>query len=240
MALSRFFKLWRPGKGLHPLIAQNHGFFNSFDKEQELDELEFVVIDTELTGLHKTKDEIVAIGAVRIKNLRIQAGQSFYALVKPQLAKLQSSSTLIHRITPQELLRAQDISEVLPSFLKFCGSAYLVGHYVRLDLEFLNAATRIYMGGVLKTPYLCTMRLAMAFKEFEHGHYYDHANLQTSYNLAALTRQFALPQFAAHNALQDSLQTAYLFLYLAKKLRKFGVKTLGDYLAAGRQWKIIL
>ena len=45
--------------------------------------------------------------------------------------------------------------------------------------------------------------------------------------------------FAQHDALQDSLQTAYLFMFLIKKMRRKGLHTLKDFLKAGRKWKII-
>jgi DNA polymerase-3 subunit epsilon len=226
-------------KAPHHLISRNNEFSQNFSKDQPIGECEFVVFDTELTGLSLKKDEVVAIGGVKVKNLQIQCGETFYALVKPE-SQLYSQSTLIHRITPTELLEAQPMEEVLPKFLEFCGDAYLVGHYVRMDLGFVNKASEKIFGGILKTPYLDTMRLAMAYNELKHGHYYDHYNIGTSYNLATLCKQYGLPSFEGHNALHDSLQAAYLFLFLTKKMRGFGTKTLGDFLKAGRQWKILL
>jgi DNA polymerase-3 subunit epsilon len=198
-----------------------------------------VVFDTELTGFNVKRDEIVAIGAVKIRNLQIQCSEIFYALVKPD-GHFHTPSTLVHRITPQELRKAESLEDILPRFLEFCGDAVQIGHYLRLDLEFFNAAAKNLLGGAIKTPYLDTMRLAMAYNEVKHGHYYDHGNIRGAYTLDALSKEFALPAFSAHNALQDSLQTAYLFLFLTKKMRPYGFRTMHDYLTAGRNWKIIL
>lgn len=198
-----------------------------------------VVFDTELTGLNAKKDEIVAIGAVKIRNLQIQCTETFYALVKPE-EQSHTPSTLIHRITPQELQKAEKIADILPRFLEFCGDAIHIGHYLRLDLEFFNAAARKILGGAIRTPYLDTMRLAMTYNEAKHGHYYDHSNIHGAYTLTALSKEFGLPVFTAHNALQDSFQTAYLFLFLAKQMRGYGCRTMADYLLAGRKWKILL
>lgn len=226
-------------KKVDPIITHNNLFFRNFSRNVTLEECDFVVVDTELTGLNLKKDEIIAIGAVRIKNLQIVCKETFYGLVQPS-GKLHSTSTLIHRITPQELLSARNLSEVLPEFLEFCGDAYLIGHYVRLDLQFINRAARKMFGGVLHTPYLDTMRLAMAYNELQYGHYFDHYNVRENYNLTALTKEFNLPRFTAHNALYDAYQTAYLFLLLTKKLQNYQLRTLDDYLKAGRNWKIIL
>lgn len=229
----------RPAQPIHPLVAANNAFFRTFSHEKPLASYDFVVIDTELTGLNPNKDEIVAIGAVRIRNQRIVSDETFYALVKPR-ERLQSRSTLVHRITPQELLLAEPLEEVLPRFLEFCGTAFVVGHYVRMDLDFINRATENQMGGVLKTPYLCTLRLAMAYNEAIHGHYYDHYNVQGAYNLASLSKEFNLPLFPDHNALHDAFQAAYLFLFLTKKMNAYSFRTFADFLKAGRSWKILL
>nr|MBF0221179.1 3'-5' exonuclease [Desulfobulbaceae bacterium] len=223
----------------HPLIDHNNNFFKNQRHLQPIGKCDFVVIDTELTGLNEKKDEIIAIGAIRIRDFRLQCGENFYALIKPE-EKLHSQSTLVHRITPGQLTQAKSLEDILPQFLEFCGDSYLVGHYVRLDLAFLNRASKKLLGGVIKTPYLDTMRLAMAYKEFEHGHYFDHYNIRTAYSLTSLGKEYGLPTFEQHNALQDSLQTAYLFLYLVKKIKQYGPRTMHDFLHTGRQWKIIL
>lgn len=223
----------------HPLIDHNNSFFKGQRHQQPISKCDFVVLDTELTGLNEKKDEIIAIGAIRIRDFRLQCGENFYALIRPE-EKLHSQSTLVHRITPGQLIQAQSLEEILPQFLEFCGDSYLVGHYVRLDLAFLNRACKKFLGGEIRTPYLDTMRLAMAYKEFVHGHYFDHYNIQSAYNLTSLGKEYGLPSFDQHNALQDSLQTAYLFLYLVKKIRQYGPRTMHDFLHAGRQWKIIL
>ena len=223
----------------HPLITHNNQYFKTCSHHQPISKCDFVVFDTELTGLDEKKDEIIAIGAVRIRDFRLQCSETFYALIRPE-DKLHSQSTLVHRITPGELMEAKSLDVVLPQFLEFCGDSFLVGHYVRLDLAFINRACRRLLGGQIKTPYLDTMRLAMAYNEFRHGHYFDHYNIHSSYNLTALGKEYGLPVFGQHNAMQDSLQTAYLFLYLAKKMKQYGPMTLHDFLHAGRQWKIIL
>lgn len=223
----------------HPLIAHNNKRFPLGGKyPQLLSEQEFVVFDTELTGFNRKHDEIVAIGAVRIKNLQILCGETYYALVRPD-ERFHTKSTLVHRLTPQELRCASPMADVLPRFLDFCGDAFLVGHYVRLDLDFINRATKKIMGGVLQTPYFDTMCLAMALKNYKNDHASDNFNRHDAYTLTALSAEFGLPSFMEHNALQDSMQTAYLFLYLIKKMRQQGLQSMQEYLVAGRNRSMI-
>lgn len=219
---------------LHPLLACNHRQFARGNRYHGLlDAYEFVVIDTELTGLNRKRDEIVAIGAVRIRELRIVCGETFYAMVRPD-GRLQSLSTLVHRLTPQELHQAEGLAQVLPDFVEFCGNAFLVGHFVRLDLEFINRAAKRLMGGTLVTPALDTLGLAMAYHDLLHGPCRDHDTDRKEYALAALSKEFGLPSFKEHNALQDAFQAAYLFLYLVKKMQRHGVLTMQEFLMAGR------
>lgn len=223
----------------HPIIAQNNSFFHHYDKKLPLQDYNFVVFDTELTGLDRKNDFIIAIGAVRIKNLQICCNETFYILVKPE-KKIQSDSTLIHRITPEELQKAGNIADALPRFIEFCAGDVLVGHYVGLDIGFVNRSAKEVLGGIIHNPCLDTMRLAMAYKELQNGRYFDHYTSQSAYNLASLAREYRLPEFSQHNALQDAMQTAYLFLFFAKNMRSKGrMHTLKDFLKAGRNWKII-
>ncbi len=229
MPISKILKRLFPSKGpAHPTIVANNVISVAANRDLPVRECEFVVLDTELTGLNQRKDEIIAIGAVRVKQLRICFDETFYALIKPQ-GKLYSPSTVIHRITPGELLRAEPIKDVLPRFIDFCGGAFLVGHYVSLDLGFINRACQTYLGGAIQSSSLDTMRLAMAYKSSRNGPYLDHHEKQDSYRLSALSEEFHLPKFEEHNALQDALQTACLFIYLIRKMRPGDTGTVNDY-----------
>ena len=233
MPITKFIKnLFSSKKPTHPAIVANNLISVAADKDLPVRDCEFVVFDTELTGLNQRKDEIIAIGAVRIRNLQICCGDTFYALIKPR-GKLHTPSTLIHRITPRELLGAESIVDVLPRFIDFCGGAFLVGHHVPLDLIFVNLACQNYLGGIIHSSSLDTIRLAMAYNNSLNGPYSKHHEKPNSYRLSSLSEEFHLPRFGEHNALQDALQTAYLFIYLIHKMRQGGTGTMNEYLKIG-------
>jgi DNA polymerase-3 subunit epsilon len=234
---------WQPAalfrrKAKHPVFERNRMFFRQTDQSRAVEEYDFVAFDTELTGLRRRQDEVVAIGAVRIKNLKILAGETFHRYVRPTIA-LPKNSTLIHRITPQQLEKAPHLKEVLTEFVEFCGPALLVGHYVNMDAWFINRAARKLFGSTLHNPCLDTMRLAQLYTETCWEHYHDQFDLQTSYNLVDLANQYQLPSFDKHDALQDAIQTAYLFLYLIQKLKQRGYHTLKEVFHAGESWRRI-
>ncbi|NJB68086.1 DNA polymerase-3 subunit epsilon [Desulfobaculum xiamenense] len=223
------------GETTHPALAQNRERFASLDQDRPLAEYEFTVLDTELTGLSPRTDEIVSIGAVRIRGLTITA-DSFYTLVAPR-GRVPKVATMIHRITPQMLEGAPRLREVFPSLLDFLGDSLIVGHNVGLDMSFLNRASLDILGGRLRTPCVDTMRLAQVYRQERWENYYDQFDSRVSYQLGDLSRSFGLPAFDQHNAFHDAMQTAYLFLFLVKKLRSGGIETLRDLYMAGRSWR---
>ncbi len=200
------------------LILENREFFRSFNQGRPLSEYDFVVFDTELTGLDRKKDEIVSIAGVRIRDLQIDLSTLFHQYVKPPNLD-PTQATLIHRITPQQLKDAPTIDEVLPKFIEFAGNRLLIGHYVGLDMSFLNKACKKHLGGTLSNPGIDTMRMAQGYKRMLLGYYHDMSATSNSYVLEDLSREFNLPRFEPHDALEDALQTAYLLLFLIKKFR---------------------
>lgn len=220
------------GKKKHEVLDFNSEHFRTFEQDRPIESYEFVSFDTELTGLNPKKDQIVSIGAVRIKNLQIIPGDNFFIYVKPS-TDLPKDSTLIHGITPEQLEMAPPLQDVLPEFVKYCGSALLVGHYVALDMAFINRAARRLLGGTLQSPCVDSMKLAQTFQEYQRKSHFGY-NPGVSLNLNTLAREYDLPLFAQHDALEDALQTAYLFLFLVKSLGLSGYLTLRDFYMAGR------
>ena len=113
----------------------------------------------------------------------------------------------------------------------------IVGHHVGLDMSFLNRACRTHHGQPLANPCLDTMRMAMLWREKRTPSHYEQFNLNISYVLTDLAEEFDLPRFTAHEALGDALQTAYLFIYLAKKIARNNPLTLRELFRAGQSWR---
>jgi DNA polymerase III subunit epsilon len=216
----------------HPLILQNKETFTRFDQSLPLTEYTFVVCDTELTGFDRKRDEIISIGAVLIRDLQIDLSATFHQYIRPKNIQ-HTQATLIHRITPQQLAEAPPLEEVLPAFVEFAGSSLMVGHCVELDMAFLNRATRKIMGGTLANPGIDTIHLARGYRRVLSGVFHEE-DRSCSYVLEDLTKEYNLPAFKPHDAFEDAMQTAYLFLFLLKKFRKGGLLTLKDIYQAGK------
>jgi DNA polymerase III subunit epsilon len=230
------FNILKPGTWFappHPLIVQNREAFARFDQSRPLSEYSFVVCDTELTGFDRKRDEIISIGAVLIRDLQIDLGATFHQYIRPRNTE-HTQATLIHRITPQQLMEAPPLEEVLPAFVEFMGNSLMVGHFLALDMDFLNRAARKVLGGTLSNPGIDTMRMAQGYQRVLNGHFQEEEGRSCSYALEDLAKEYHLPMFKPHDAFEDAMQTAYLFLFLLKKFRRGGLLTLQDIYQAGR------
>jgi len=223
---------WRKTRPTHPAFCRNREEFRRIDQAGPIAAYDFVVFDTELTGLDERRDEILAIGAVRIRELKIVAADTFHTYVRPEGSAV-NQQTLIHRITPQQLAGAPSLATVLPDFVDYCGTALLVGHSVGIDVGFVNRAAKLLFDAELRNPCLDTLRLAQVYTEKCWQHYFDRYR-HLLYDLESLSRRYGLPEFGRHDALQDALQTAYLFLFLVRQLERYGLVTLKDLFGAGR------
>ncbi|MBU0485206.1 MAG: 3'-5' exonuclease [Proteobacteria bacterium] len=222
----------------HPVLERNRQLFVDFNQSRPLPEYNFVVCDTELTGLNWRRDEIISIGAVRVVDLQIELAATFHQYVRPRNLN-HNQATFIHRITPEQLREAPPLEEVLPEFVDFCGDSLLVGHFVGIDMDFLNNAARKVLNGTLSNPCIDTMRLARLYKEARSASDYGHCDQSNSYNLDDLSQEFGLPRFKPHDALEDALQTAYLFLFLVKKLGRGEVLTLRQLYQLKPLWHLL-
>src|SRR5574337_1308459 len=97
----------------------------------------YVAIDTELTGLDEKKDSIVSLGGIKMTGGRIELGSTLDRLVSPR-TELRADTVVIHEITPSDVQAEPGIDAAMDEFLSFIGSRILVGHFISIDLEFLN------------------------------------------------------------------------------------------------------
>ena len=194
-------------------------------------EARYTVIDTELTGLDARRDDIVSIGAVRMRGGRLAIGGAYYELVNPT-AVLDGHSIVIHGITPSQIEQKPPIEVVLASFLEYVADTVLVGHCLALDLAFLNRESRRLNGGPLLNPCLDTLSL---YGWLRHR-LPEHPALQVpipELSLLKLAKAFGIPVDNAHTALGDAYMTAQLFQRFLPLLEEAGLTSLADLLRVG-------
>ena len=192
-------------------------------EERPLAELTFTVFDTETTGLDPSGgDEIISIGAVRIVNGRLLAGESFESLVDPRRG-LSAASIEVHGITPDLLAGQPVIGDVLPRFARFAEGTVLVAHNAAFDMRFL-AMKETATGVHFTQPVLDTLLLSAVASPNQETH-----------SLEAIAERLGVPIVGRHTALGDALVTGEVFLRLVPLLAKQGIRTLGEARAASEK-----
>ncbi len=192
------------------------------------------MFDTELTGLQTKKDSIVSLGALKMSGKRIYFGDFFYRIVDPR-TELTGRSVVIHGITPSEAIECPSFEILLPEFLDFCGNSILVGHFVNIDINFINVEMKSLYGFGLQNPTIDTSKLYTWMRQKEEEVCAYHGGLSEDLNLFALAKKYNIPVSKAHNALDDAFITAQLFQRFISVLPRYGVKTLKDLLKTARQ-----
>ncbi|MBI5649617.1 MAG: 3'-5' exonuclease [Chloroflexi bacterium] len=192
----------------------------------------FCVIDTELTGLDRNQDAIIALSAIRMSGARILIGETFYSLVNPERA-LARDNVLVHRLRGDDLADQPTIQNALEKFAEFIGDDVIVGHFVQIDLGFLKRDFQRHLGRALNNRWVDTQRAHQwAFLQEQQflGGYGMQSIENTEANLFELARRYNIRVHGAHHALYDAFLAAQVWQRVIVTLRDLGVRRLRDAL----------
>lgn len=169
---------------------------------------EFVVIDCETTGLNVRSDDVVAIAAIKIRGNRILTSERFEAVVHPD-SEMGTEAIKIHRLRRSDLAAAPVVWKVLPSFLRFIGPRPLVGYYVDFDVAMLDKYILPLVGIELPNERIEVSRL---YYECKYGDAPPNTSIDLSF--VAILRDLCIPPLGQHDAFNDALMTAMMFVQL--------------------------
>lgn len=172
---------------------------------------EWVSVDCETTGLNARKDDIIAIGAVRIQGNRVMTSQALQLLVKPSRA-ISADAVKVHGLRERDVAQGLDIDEAMRQLLAFIGPRPLVGYYLEFDVALINRAIFPMLGVPLPQPKIEISSMYYDWKQrglppYQHGASID-------LRLATMMKDLALPTRPAHDALNDAIMAALAFLKL--------------------------
>ena len=196
----------------------------SWDPETPIEQVRFVVLDSETTGLDPLKDRIVSIGAIAVINHEILIEDSFEALLK---VEHNLSSVTVHGITREESLAGLDEPAALDQFLRYLGNGVIVGHHISHDVETFNAGYQRHFGFRLKNPSLDTMDLTL---HLERDGAFAGRDAIKKFSLDALCALFDIIPHDRHTAPGDALLTALVFQRLLRLAAKHHRTTLSRLL----------
>ncbi|WP_298211691.1 exonuclease domain-containing protein [Ferrimicrobium sp.] len=174
----------------------------------------FVIVDTETTGGSPIYHNLTEVAA-----LKVCGGQVLghfrslifgYSPIPATIVALTGITDSMCGVAPREM-------DVLQAFTRFVGDATLVGHNLRFDLSFLNAALARWGALPLTGTTIDTLRLARRLLRDE----------VENFKLVTLAHYLRI-RTPSHRALADVLTTADLLHELIGRLGSDGIETLAD------------
>ena len=181
-----------------------------------LEDVEFVVLDVESTGLKPWRQRVIEVAALRVDGTRVT--ETFATLVNPG-RRLPRYLHELAGFTQADLAAAPPFAAIADDLLAFLGGAVLVGHGLALDVAYLQHELSLLGRPPLASVVLDTLGLAARLLPGRRKPTLD--------NLAGL---LGLPVARRHRALADARLVAALFAHLLTLARAEGARTLADLL----------
>lgn len=181
---------------------------NLFDDHPD----EIVSLDCETTSLNVKEAEIISIGAVILRGNTLLTSQPFYEVIKPE-GMMQAANVTIHGLRPKDLSHGIPVEEGIRRFLDFAGGRPLLGYYLEYDIAMINKFLKPLLGIRLPQRQIEVSRLYHA-QENRKSPYDMHIDLR----MATMIHTLNIPDLPRHDALNDAINVA--MMYLALKARK--------------------
>jgi DNA polymerase III subunit epsilon len=190
-------------------------------------EAPFVSLDFETTGLDLRRDAIVSFGAVPVRGGQLILADAVYGEVAPA-APLSAESIRVHHLRPADLRDAPEPRSARSTLAVALDRRYLLAWVAEIEIGFLGRMFHMPRFR-LRQRTVDVARLLIAF---------DRAQGRTPsrrVSLVAACERFGVPLESAHEALDDAVMTAELFLVLATKLSTLGYPRLAMMLRESRR-----
>lgn len=188
----------QPGQRLKrkPLTGMPSYTLSNVTARSRADKLQnYVVVDTETTGVNMQSGRIVELSAIRFEGFA--PVEAWTTLVNPG-KHIPEAATAVNGITDDMVADAPTLASVAPSFLDFVGDAPIVGHNLEFDLKFL------YASGVdlLQDKRKLYDTWPLSRKAFPG---------QINYKLSTIAALCGLPTEGAHGSLFDCYMSGKVF-----------------------------
>lgn len=200
--------------GLEAYVIEEHNRHILNPSNIELENATYVSFDLETTGLSSRMEEIIEIGAVKMKNG--MPVDSFQTFVNPGKS-LSTFTTELTGITDDMVKNAPSLEEAVPKFLDYCKDCILVAHNGIFDISFIKEAINKIGLPKLTNPVIDTLPLSRFL-------YSDHR----SHTLGSVARRFNIEydEEVAHRADYDAQVLANVFEVMLNELvHNRGIKT---------------
>ena len=171
-----------------------------------INRLSILSVDFETTGLDAKLDKLLSVGFVELKSKQIPLRSCYHQIINTQV-QLKESNVIIHHITDSQKEQGQSLKIVIEALLKALTGKIMLVHFARIEQQFLQQACIKLYGMAPDFPMIDTLAIAKRRLD-KRDIAYDPSELR----LNILRNKYALPEHHAHNALNDAIATAELFM----------------------------
>lgn len=207
---------------VHTSIDQYRRHFNAtWPDDAPIEDVRFVVLDLETTGLNPATDAIVTIGAVGVTGGDILLEDSFSALLK---VARNTSAVTVHGVTRDQSVNGLDEPVALERLLDYLKDGVIVGHHIGHDLTAVNTGCSRHWGATVLNRSVDTMDLTL---HLERDGAFGSRQAIRRFTLDGLCEMFGVVPHDRHTAAGDAFITAQVFLRLMRLASRFGRRTLG-------------
>jgi DNA polymerase III subunit epsilon len=195
-------------------------FLDTWTDQTNIDDVRFVVLDSETTGFDARNDRIITIGAVVVQHREIVLADSFESLLK---IERNTSAVTVHGVTRDESESGVEEPVALELLLEYLKDGVIVGHHIGHDIAALNAAYERNWNLTLLNRWIDTLLLSELLQR--DGALPGQRRIRRL-SLEALGDMFQVIPHDRHTAAGDAFITAQIFLRLLRLALKAGRSTL--------------
>lgn len=171
---------------------------------------DYIAIDLETTGIRLSKDKIIEVGLLKVKDSHII--DTFSCVINPDM-QVDDKILELTKISKNELENAKRIHEVINHIVDFCEEYVLLGHNTIFDYSFVkkeaNRAGLEFEKRGIDTYKLCKRVLPENVRK----------------NLTEACNYFGIERKNSHRAFSDAYYTHVLFQEIIKNFKTLEISS---------------
>ncbi len=181
------------------------------------EDVEFVSLDIETTGLDIATAEMLSVGWVILRDGKVDLSTAESLIVRPSGEVGDSAS--VHGLTDTLVGDGLDWGTALDKVVQVLAGRVLLVHHAGLDKALLDRMCIRRFGARLIVPVVDT--LALEYRRRQRNHPVEAGE---SLRLSDVRGTYSLPRYVAHDCLVDAIATAELLIACAahRKLDSLG------------------
>ncbi|MGF1703564.1 3'-5' exonuclease [Photobacterium makurazakiensis] len=200
-----------------PQVIERLGITCWQENDFSLNEIDFLVLDFETTGLSPKNDQILSIGYVELSDGALDLETCHETYIKDS-SGINATTAIINHITPEMLQQGQTLDCAMTALFERMQGKVVLVHGLTVEKCFIEHYVQSRYG-VTFPPILWLDTLLLEKSMAINMH-----NKEGDYRLSSIRERYGLPSYPCHGALIDAVATGELFLAMVKKM--FGTEEL--------------